>query len=176
MSQNLNTLNAKVDALRLIYKFVYFYSSVSYEELFGLYIAMAGVFVTVCLGTGVLLFTDIVCPMLKCGSESWRASIQPVLRLHSSAAAVSPECPGGRMGEISLADGVALAARQGFQVWQGVYYCKDLVEVVLRCMVSLVLGTSLSIVCVLLPLLASQDFKGSCGPLKQQKLASVFIC
>ena len=174
VSQNLDAQRAKVDGLRLIYKFMYFYP-VSYEELFGLYIALAGVFVTVCLGTGVLLFTDVVCPMFKCGRESWRASLPRWLQLPASAAALPLGHPGGGNESHPSPNGVAVAAKQGFLVWQIDFCCKDLVEIVLRCTVSLLLGTILSVVCVLVPLLASQDGKGSCGHLDPPQ-SSVFIC
>ena len=172
ISQSLSAQKDKVDGLRLVYKFAYFHPCLTYEELFGLYIALAGVFATVLLGTCVLLFTDIVCPMLKCVRESWTASFPPLPRMHASTAVVSPGSPGG--GIQSLFRGVAGAAKQGFRVWQGSGCCKDLVDIVLRCTASLVLGTAVSVVCVLAPWHALQRYEGSCGHLEPH--SSVFGC
>ena len=158
-----DTQKARVDGLKLIYKFAYFYPCLSYDELFGLYIALASVFVAVVLGTGVLLFTDIVCPLLKFGHESWRATLPPLPVLPASANAVSSESPGGGIKDQVHADGTAGAAERGFQVWQGKYFCKDIVEVVLRCTVSTVLGTILAVTCVLIPMLLLKHYnKGDC--------------
>ena len=176
VSQGLDPMKARVDALRLVNKFAYFYPCSSYDELFGLYIAFAGVFATVVLGTGVLLFTDVVCPMLRFGCESWRPSMPPLLRLHASAAAVSPGSPAAGVDSFPSANKVAVAAKQGFQTWQGNFCCKDLVEVVLRCMASLVLGTTLSLIFVALPwhiLSVGLDTR-QCGSLEPP--ASVFSC
>ena len=148
VSQNLNLQKDKVDGLKLVYKFVYFHPCLSYDELFGVYIAIVGVFVTACLGTMVLLVTDIVCPMLKWGSQAWTPLPPAVPGMHASATLGCPE----RLAEDRVhASGMAGAAEQGFQVGQGSLCCKDVVDILLRCTVSAILGTLVGVVCVLLP-------------------------
>ena len=177
ISQSFTAQQAKVNGLRLIHRFSYFSPCVSYEELFGIYIALAGVFVTVCLGTSVLLFTDIICPMLKCGSESWRASLLPLLGLHGRAAEVSPGSPGDSVTSCFYKGDAGGAAKQGFRAWQGNLCCKDLVDIVLRCTVSLALGVAVSVIFVLTPWLSLKEGKGPCIHPEPQKLYNaVFNC
>ena len=164
ISQSLDTQKAKVEGLRLVYKFPYFYPCLSYDELFGVYIAMVGVFTTVVLGTCVLLFTDVVCPMLKCGSDEWRASLPPLPWLHASTSEVSPRSPGGGIHTQLDAHSGAGADMQSFQALQDSYRY-NLVDIVLRCMASVVLGTLLSVFCVWLPWRYLPQDTGSCAHL-----------
>ena len=62
VSQSLTPQEDKVDGLKLVHKFVYFYPCVTYDELFGIYIALAGMFVTVCLGTAVVYSLTLCVP------------------------------------------------------------------------------------------------------------------
>ena len=172
VSQGLSRLKDKVDGLKLIYKFVYFYPCLSYDELFGLYIAMVGILVATCFGTGVLLYTDVVCPMLKYGSKTWAASLPPVPGMHASALLGSF---GMYIENRVRASGVAGAAEWGFQAGQGSSSRKDLVDIVLRCTMSATVGTLVSAVCVLAPWYAlGQYYKGSCKHLEQP--APFFTC
>ena len=109
------------------------------------------------------IFTDVVCPMLKYGRACWESSLAPLPWMHANAVVVSS--PGG--GTEGCSSSMANAAQQGFQHWQGNFCCRDLVEVMLRCTVSIVLGTTLSVVCVLVPWLALKQNKGPCGHLEQ---------
>ena len=164
VSESLDLMKARVEALRLVNRFRYFFSCSSYDELFGLYIAMLGVFVTVCLGTSLLLFTDVVCPMIKSGHESWTPSLPRLPLSSANAAAVSPGNTGGGNGNISK--GMAVAAKQGLRVGSGTVGCRDLLDIMLRCTVSLALGTTLGLGCVWVPFLISQNQSSSCGGLE----------
>ena len=67
---HLYILNAEVTAARQQHKTPYFFC-LSYDELFGLYIGIIGVAITVCLGTFVLVAVDVVTPLMQAGQSEW---------------------------------------------------------------------------------------------------------
>ena len=115
-------LNDEMAALTGVRYFAYF-RCLSYDELFGVYVGTVGVLMSVALATGALYITDVARPMLLAGHEAWLWDV--VLQ---SAGAIGPEV-GERRCERA----------------------KTLFEVILRCVASCALGSSLGMILIYVP-------------------------
>ena len=66
----MSLLNDEVAALKGIRYFAYF-RCLSYDELFGVYVGVTGVLMTVAVTTATLYVTDVVRPLLLAGRGDW---------------------------------------------------------------------------------------------------------
>lgn len=145
-------LNAETTAERQAHKFPYFLC-LSYDELFGVYIGMISLAVGMCLTTFVLFNTEIVSPMLKAGGAAWSPREQLPGSCSRSCAA-DARCGGCRA---AFSDGV--------RVWPNPMRTgcpsDNVIDVILRCLASFLLGLLISMLVVFLPWILTYTI-GSC--------------
>ena len=130
----LSRLNDEVTAARQQHR-VWYFSCLSYDELFGVYIGIIGVAVTVVLGTFVLYSTDVILPLLKAGAGVW-----PIMSGTVTDAEQEPHAEG--KGTKTMCTGwVNKRFKEGVDMWSNRENpgCAGL-NIFLRCVDSILLG------------------------------------
>ena len=157
--------------------FAYFWC-LSYDELFGVYVGIFGFFIAVVFATAVVLCTDVCSPMLRAGGKSWSGNASAAdaheagasneeghnlspgsLHAHASAvdtagqeeAALTDVMNGGaREGEGENLEDLPHAHAPDASPSRQTHW-SDVLDVVLRVLASVFLGTALSVVFIYLP-------------------------